>query len=61
MFRVKRDLREERESNGHLGKRGITEEVFHFYQGKTKWFKSVTFADNTHKPEKGILLDCSRS
>ena len=26
-----------------------------------KWFKSVTFADNTHKPEGGILLDCSRS
>ena len=26
-----------------------------------KWFRSVTFADNTHKPGGGILLDCSRS
>ena len=26
-----------------------------------KWFRSVTFADNTHEPEGEILLDCSRS
>ena len=28
----------------------MTEEEFNFYQGKAKWFKSVTFADNTHEP-----------
>ena len=26
-----------------------------------KWFRSVTFVDNTHEPEGGILLNCSKS
>ena len=26
-----------------------------------KWFRSVTFADNTHKTAGRILLDCSKS
>ena len=36
-------------------------EEFNFYRGKTKWFRSVTFADNTHEPGSEVLLDCSRS
>ena len=45
-----------RGSNGHLKRSGTTEEEFNFYQGKAKWFRSVTFVDNTHKPGSKVLL-----
>ena len=50
-----------RESDGYLKRSGMTNEEFNFYRGKAKWFRSVTFVDNTHKLESEVLLDCSRS
>jgi hypothetical protein len=39
----------------------MTEEEFNFYREEAKWFRSVTFADNTHELGRKVLLDCSRS
>ena len=56
-----RGVHKTRGSDKYLKESKTTREEFNFYRGKPKWFRSVTFADNTHEPGSEVLLDCLRS